>query len=294
MADPVEVKRKRIKQLEVMVSEVVQETPDTATLMLFSGNDALDYKAGHFCTIDPHQFPALARWTEYLEDVKGKPETARAYSLASAPHENRLAITVKEERYFNGTTAYPPLLSPVLSRRTAPGKTMTITGFTGPYTLPDDIENRTDHVVHISAGSGFVPNWSIIKHAMHHEMKLKHTIIYGNKTADDIIYRHALDALAAQHPDQIKMIHCLSREENAERHGTNYRTGRVGTEVIREAIPDPSAVELFVCGPEISKWEKRAAKENGTTPSPRFLETTLAVLDEIGITKQQLHKESYG
>lgn len=236
----------------------------------------------------------MARWTEYLEDVKGKPEAPRAYSLASAPHENRLAITVKEERYVRDKTEYPPLLSPVLSRRTVRGTTMVITGFTGPYTLPNNIENRTDHLVHISAGSGFVPNWSIVQHALHHDMKLRHTIIYGNKTADDIIYRHELDELAALHPEKITLVHCLSREEDAQRHGPNYRSGRVSAEVIRAAIPDPSAVELFVCGPEISKWDKRAAKKNGTTPSPRFLETTLATLEEIGISKKQLHKESYG
>ena len=31
------------------------------TLVLFTGNDRLDYKAGHFLTIDPHQFEALDR-----------------------------------------------------------------------------------------------------------------------------------------------------------------------------------------------------------------------------------------
>lgn len=48
--------RHRIKQMEVMVAEAVQETADTTTLVLFTGNDRLDYKAGHFLTIDPHQF----------------------------------------------------------------------------------------------------------------------------------------------------------------------------------------------------------------------------------------------
>ena len=55
--------RKRIKELEVMIADVVQETPDTATLVLFTGNDRLDYKPGHFLTIDPHQFEALERFT---------------------------------------------------------------------------------------------------------------------------------------------------------------------------------------------------------------------------------------
>jgi hypothetical protein len=90
---------RRIKEIEVMVADVVVETPDTATLVLFTGNDKLDYRAGHFLTIDPHQFEAIERVTAYLEDCKGYREPARAYSRSSAPHERSLAITVKEERY---------------------------------------------------------------------------------------------------------------------------------------------------------------------------------------------------
>src|SRR6476659_5215139 len=88
---------RRIKELEVMVADVVVETPDTSTLVFFTGNDHLEYKAGHFLTIDPHQFEALERFTAFLEDLKGKKEPVRAYSLASAPHEQYVAITVKEE-----------------------------------------------------------------------------------------------------------------------------------------------------------------------------------------------------
>jgi 3-ketosteroid 9alpha-monooxygenase subunit B len=53
--------RSRIKELEVMVADTVIETPDTTTLVLFTGNDHLDYKAGHFLTIDPDQFEPLER-----------------------------------------------------------------------------------------------------------------------------------------------------------------------------------------------------------------------------------------
>ena len=70
--------RKRIKQLEVMVADTIRETHDTTTLVLFTGNDKLDYKPGHFLTIGPHQFAALERFTAYLEDVKGKKEPPRA------------------------------------------------------------------------------------------------------------------------------------------------------------------------------------------------------------------------
>src|SRR5207247_626177 len=100
--DEVPSPRRRIKELEVMVAEAVYETPDTTTLVLFTGNDHLDYKPGHFLTIDPHQFEALERFTAFLEDLKGRREPPRAYSMASAPHEKYLAVTIKEERYTSG------------------------------------------------------------------------------------------------------------------------------------------------------------------------------------------------
>src|SRR5436189_470220 len=197
---------RRIKELEVMVADVVVETPDTSTLVFFTGNDHLEYVAGHFLTIDPHQFESLERFIAFFEDGKGKKEPPRAYSMCSAPHERYLAVTAKEERYVSGQTKYPPLLSPLLVRRTVRGMKMTITGFTGPYTLPDDVESQTDHVVHVCAGSGSVPNFAILKHALSHHGRLRHTLVYSNKTWDDVIYRRALEALAARHPDRLRVI----------------------------------------------------------------------------------------
>jgi 3-ketosteroid 9alpha-monooxygenase subunit B len=286
--------RKRIKKLDVMVADVVAETPDTVTLVLFTGNDRLDYKPGHFLTIDPHQFEAIARWTNYLEDAKGRKEKPRAYSLASAPHEHMLAITIKEERYTTGSTPFPPLLSPLLVRRTPKGTRMQITGFTGPYVLPDDIEDRTEHVVHICAGSGVVPNWSILKHALHHDLKLRHTFIVGNKTKEDVIYRRELDELAEKHPDQLRVVNCLSRDSEANNYGPNYRASRVNDEVLKELIEDPSSIQVFMCGPAATKFEKKAAKERGEEPKPRFLDSALKTLQNLGLEKSQIHFESYG
>jgi len=292
--DPAAAPRRRIKKLEVMVAEVIRETPDTATLVLFTGNDHLDYLPGHFLTIDPHQFPALERFIEYFEEIKGKREPARAYSMSSAPHEHQLAITVKEEYYISEVTRYPPLLSPLLVWRIHPGTRMKVTGFGGPYVLPPDIESRTDHLVHVCAGSGIVPNWSFIKHAIANGMRLRHTLVFGNKTHDDIIFRRQLDELAQQHPDKIDIIHTLSRETDVAIHGPAYRTGRVSKALLRSVITDPSAVEVYACGPAVGKWERIVAKEKGTEPRPRFMETALEALDEIGVPDRRVHRESYG
>ena len=276
-----------------MIAEVVVETPDTVTLVLFTGNDRLDYKPGHFLTIDPHQFEALERFTAFLEDLKERKEPPRAYSLASAPHEKYLAVTVKEERYTSGATKYPPLLSPLLVKRTQRGTRMTITGFTGPYTLPDDIESETDHLVHLCAGSGSVPNFSILKHALNAHASLRHSFIYSNKTWDDIIFRRQLTDLVAAHPDNLRVIHCLTRETNIV-HAPNVRTGRVDEAMLRELIPDPQGCVVYACGPPISNWDRQAAKEKGYEPTPRFLESVLSNLEAIGVPKSRIRKESYG
>lgn len=291
---PAPAKRKKLRQLEVIVAEAWKETPDSRTLVLFTGNDHLDYKPGHFITIDPRQFPALGRWVDYLEDVKGKKEPPRAYSLSSAPHERYLSITVKEEVYVPGQTKYPPLLSPLLTWRTDPGTRLVVTGFAGPYVLPDDIEARTDQIVHICAGSGAVPNFSILKHALATDMALRHTFICGNKTWDDIMYREELQKLAESHPEKVRVIHALSRESDMERFKLPAVRGRVTADLIRDNVDDPSSAVVFACGPAISRWDKKRAKETGVATKPRFLESVLAALEEVGVPKKNVRRESYG
>ena len=285
---------KRIKDLEVMVADVIVETPDTSTLVFFTGNDRLDYKAGHFLTIDPHQFEALDRFTAFLEYLKGKPEPPRAYSMCSAPHERCLAVTVKEERFVPNQTKYPPLLSPMLVKRTVRGMRLRGTGFTGPYTLPADIATQTDHIVHVCAGSGSVPNLSILKFALEHHPDVRHTFIYSNKTWDDIIYRDTLAGLAAAHPDRLRVVHTLTRETDDAVFGPPVRKGRVGEALLRELIPDPAGCLVYLCGPGISKWDREAAREAGTPPQPRFIETTLDTLKKLGVPDKRIKRESYG
>lgn len=289
-----EVPRRRIKELETMVADVIVETDDTTTLVLFTGNDTLEYQPGHFLTIDPHQFDALERWVAYLEDQKGRREAPRAYSLASAPHEKYLAITVKEERYTSGTTKYPPLLSPMLVKRTQRGSRLVVTGFTGPYTLPHGIEDKTDHLVHVVAGSGVVPNWSILKHALVAHPRLRHTFVYSNKTWEDVIYRDALGRLEAEHPGKLRVVHSLTREADPERRGPGVRKGRITAALLQELIPDPKGAIVYACGPAVGPFERAAAKESGETPRPRFLEAALAALAEAGVPRERVKHESYG
>lgn len=244
VGSPTATPTKRIRERHALVESVVVETPDTVTLYFDMGDDGRDYKAGQFLTIDPHQFPALAGLIGYLEDQKGKKEPPRAYSMATAPHERWVGVTVKEEEYVSGSTKYPPLLSPFLVRSVHPGMTMVVSGYTGPYTLADDVENRTDHIVHICSGSGIVPNLSLVRHALLHRPRLRHTLLYSNKKWDDIIFREQFAELEREHPDRLTVVHSLTREPNATARGDRVRAGRIHSDLIREFVPDVSAAEF--------------------------------------------------
>ena len=280
--------------MEAIVADVVRETPDTTTLILFTGNERLDYRPGHFLTIDPHQFDGLERFIAFLEDMKGRREPPRAYSMSSAPDERYLAITVKEERYISGQTRYPPLLSPLLVKRAFRGTRIVLTGFTGPYTISDDIETKTSHLVHICAGSGSVPNFSILKHALAHYPKLRHTFIYSNRTWEDVIFKDQLKELVRARTDSLRIVHTLTRETDDHRFHPDVRKGRLSGSLIAELVPDLSEAFFYVCGPAISAWDRAAARETGRELQPRFLESVLMALESLGVKQNQITRESYG
>ena len=52
--------RQKIREMELIITDVIWETADTVTLNLFTGGERPDYQAGQFITIRPQQFPALA------------------------------------------------------------------------------------------------------------------------------------------------------------------------------------------------------------------------------------------
>ncbi|HEY8711420.1 MAG TPA: oxidoreductase, partial [Thermoanaerobaculia bacterium] len=107
----------------------------------------------------------------------------------------------------------------------------------------------------------------------------------------DVIFRDELAGLARSHPRQLQVVHTLTREASLP---AGARAGRVSTALLRECIPDPSGCWVYVCGPGISTFDRVAAKEAGRSPEPRFLETAVASLREIGVPAEQIKRESYG
>jgi len=134
----------------------------------------------------------------------------------------------------------------------------------------------------------------MLKFALAHYPRLRHTFVYSNKCWNDVIYREALDSLARQHQDRLKIVHTLTREEDASVFGSSVRRGRLGQSLLQECIPAPTECIVYVCGPGISKFDLEEAKRAGTTPQPRFLEGVLAHLSALGVPAKRIKREFYG
>ena len=276
------------------VAQVRRETADTVTLGLDFGAERPDYRAGQFINLDPHQFHALGRTAAFLQEKKGRKELARSYSLASAPHEPLVSITVKDEEYLPGVSLYPPLLSPYLAHAPLTGSRMKVLGFMGHYVLPDDVDERTGHVLHVIAGSGAVPNFGLIKDALFRGVRARHTLLCSNKTWADTLYREELEALERAHPERLRLVHTLTRELEESRYGPHVRKGRVGEALLAELLGERDTCLVYVCGPAITPWDRRRALETRTPATPRFMETVLGHLHTLGVDDQRIKREAYG
>ena len=282
-----------LQTYDSVITEIITETPDTVTLVLDIGTTPI-YTAGQYLTIDPHQFVGLKSMIAYLEQLKGRKEPPRAYSMCSAPHEPRVAITIKEEVYAAGAMEYPPLISGFLVHHLQTDLPMVVKGFIGTYILKEDIESRTDHILHLCAGSGSVPNVSMIKDSLYRHPRLRHTFIYSNKTWEDVIFRDELTALAHKYSSRLRVIHTLTREKGGLPEGVDVRHGRVTQDLLASVLsPDPETL-IYMCGPAISVWEQRACKAQGSTPTPRFIESMLDHLEALAVPKERIKLEAFG
>ena len=291
-APPRRTRAVSVSTYEATALESVVETPDTKTLVLDVGSNA--YLAGQYVTIDPHQFIGLRSFVNYLEQVKGRREAPRAYSMCSAPGERHVAITIKEEVYEAGRTEYPPLLSGFLVHHFRAGDPIVVRGFIGTYTFPDEVAARTDHLLHLVAGSGSVPNFSILKDSLERHPRVRHTFVYSNKTWQDVIFRDALEQLHAEYADRLRVIHTLTREPDPRACGPNVQGGRVSQDLLRELLAGAPNALIYVCGPGITVWERRACAAQGVAPTPRFIESMVSHLEALGVPSARIKLEAFG
>jgi ferredoxin-NADP reductase len=291
------IKRKNaLRDITGIVLSSKQETSDTWTHYIYVDHKDKSYRAGQFLSIDPHQFSELNELIKYFEFVKGKKEKIRAYSIASAPNEEYVAITIKPEVFNSDDSKYPPLLSPFLASKYMEGRKIKFRGYTGSYYLTDNYSDDVNEILHIVAGSGVVPSFAILKDELlsKKNINVRHTMIYSNRTYKDIIFHRELELLALKFPERFKLIHFITREEYPQRYGINFFKGRPTFDLIAANVSNISKVQVFACGAAITRWQKIKSKEQGLELKPRFLDSIKSIITKLGVNKRRFKYEDYG
>jgi ferredoxin-NADP reductase len=201
----------RLTWLVAEVSDIVEETPRTHTLVL-----DVDGWRGH--RAGQHVDIRLTAEDGY--------QAERSYSIASGPDDGRLELTV--ERIDDGE------VSPYLVDEVRRGDSFEVRGPIGGYFAWEPADGGP--LLLVGGGSGVVPLRSMLRART---SGVDARLIYSARTQKDVIYSEELSKLGGD------VVLTLTREQ---RNGV--RTGRVDAGLLREAAFAPTDdPRIFVCGP---------------------------------------------
>jgi len=163
-------------------------------------------------------------------------QAQRSYSIASAPEEKGVTITV--ERLDDGE------VSPYLVGEVRQSDSLELRGPIGGYFVWKAGDPRP--VLLIGGGSGVVPLMAMIRHRALAGSRTPVRLLYSSRTFDDVIYRDELDRLAAA-GDGLAVHHTLTRSRPPGWKGYTRRLDRPMIDDV--AWPSEQTPIVFICGP---------------------------------------------
>ena len=230
------------------VAELVQETPRVASLVL----DVPDWQ-GHLA--GQHVDVRLTADDGY--------QAQRSYSIASAPEDPRLAITV--ERLDDGE------VSPYLVGEVRKGDKVELRGPIGGYFVWRATDDRP--LLLVAGGSGIVPLMAMLRHRAAAHSATPTRLLYSSRSLDDVIYRAELERLGSA-GDGLAVSHTLTR--NQPPGWTGYAR-RIDRAMLAEVTwPKEQMPEVFICGPT------------------SFVEAAATLLVAMGYAPQSIKTERFG
>jgi ferredoxin-NADP reductase len=158
-------------------------------------------------------------------------QAQRSYSIASAPEDGHLVLTV--ERLDDGE------VSPYLTEELAVGDELELRGPIGGYFV---WESRLGGPLALLAGgSGVVPLRAMLRHRSAAGSGVPARLLYSARTLDEVIYREEL-----MHADA-DVRFTLTREQP---EGWTGYTRRIDRELLADVVWEPAERPLvFICGP---------------------------------------------
>jgi hypothetical protein len=88
-------------------------------------------------------------------------------------------------------------------------------------------------------------------------------------------------------------VHLISDEDVGGR-GASYQRGQLTGELLRKHLRDPSTVRVYASGSSITRAQRQLARERGVEPAPRFIESSLQLLEELGVPRGHIKREEFG
>ena len=235
------------KRMTLRVEEVIQETPSTRTFRFTRTDGALPpFRAGHYVNL----FVTIG-------DVR----TSRPYSISSAPGEDHIDLTVREQG--------DGFVSQFLLSSVHPGDELTSTGPKGHFCHEPLIDD--DHLVLLAGGSGVTPFASMIRQQAKLGFPLRLSLLYGSRLEDDVIFGDELAALAAEHE---RFDYGLVVSEPSE--GYDGAAGFLDADKIRQLAGPHRLQTYLVCGPDV------------------MMGHCLAALEELGVPRFKVRTEAFG
>jgi ferredoxin-NADP reductase len=229
------------------VAEIVDETARTRSIVL----DAPTW-AGH--RAGQHVDVRLTAEDGY--------QTQRSYSIASAPQDDHLVLTV--ERIDDGE------VSPYLAGELRAGDELELRGPVGGYFAWD--VSQGGPLMLVAGGSGIVPLRSMLRHRAAAGVPVAERLLYSSRSWAEVIYGPELMKLAAA--DGVDVVFTLTRELPA---GWDGRHGRIDRTLLDEVSwPPGDAPLIYICGPT------------------GFVETAAAAFVDLGHQAGRIRTERFG
>lgn len=201
----------------------------------------------------PETLRAQFRFTQgqylNLRAVLGGEEVRRSYSICSGVDDGELRVAVKEVPGGK----FSVFANQVLKS----GDMLDAMPPEGRFFAPLAPAQRKHHVA-FAAGSGITPVLSLVKTTLAREPHSRVTLVYGNRTLDDVMFSEALEDLKDKYLARLALYHVFSREPQ-ELELFNGRVDRAKVrEMLAALIPPESIDEAFVCGPDSMPDDVRA------------------------------------
>jgi ferredoxin-NADP reductase len=191
-------------------------------------------------------------------------QAERSYSIASAPEQEPLELTV--EKLDDGE------VSPYLVGELREGDQLELRGPIGGYFVWTAAESSQSPLLLVGGGSGVVPLMCMVRHREAAGAEVPARLLFSARSLDEVIYREELEHLAAA-GDGLDFTLTLTR--TAPPGWTGYRR-RVDAAMLGEvAWPAARQPRIYVCGPTplveaVASDLVRLGHEPGRVKTERF------------------------